>query len=277
MAGEDNLRKGNPFMTRQKTSLLEDMVEVAGKLPWWVCIIMALVSYLILHAFASRPMLPVTGPGQMGEAVRRSMISTAVLFGQLIVPFAFMTGAILSGIKAFRQKRLYNTVAARTGTGALKEMSWGDFERVMSEYYRRQGFQVTRKGGNGPDGGIDLVLKRDGETQLVQCKQWKAYKVGVQPVREFYGVMASQGAAGGYFVTSGEFTEEAKSFVQSLNLELVDGTKLRKMMNSTRQASTSPAPINTPKAQGLSQKKEPARQRGYRQSLLFAPYAEQPW
>ncbi|WP_277059062.1 restriction endonuclease, partial [Trichlorobacter lovleyi] len=99
--------------------------------------------------------------------------------------------------------------------------------RLIAEYYRRSGFQVTREGGNGPDGGIDLVLRQKTETYLVQCKQWKAYKVGVQPVREFYGVMASRGAAGGYFVTSGEYTEEAKSFVLGLNVELVDGRKLR--------------------------------------------------
>jgi len=55
-------------------------------------------------------------------------------------------------------------------------MSWEDFERLVGEYYRCSGFQVTREGGNGPDGGMDLVLRKDGETHLVQCKQWKAYK-----------------------------------------------------------------------------------------------------
>nr|WP_246295105.1 restriction endonuclease [Schlegelella koreensis] len=32
---------------------------------------------------------------------------------------------------------------------------------------------------------------------MVQCKQWRAFKVGVQVVSEFYGVMAAQGAVGG--------------------------------------------------------------------------------
>jgi restriction system protein len=44
---------------------------------------------------------------------------------------------------------------------------------------------------------------------LVQCKQWKAFKVGVQVVRELYGLMAAHGAAGGFVVTSGRFTDEA--------------------------------------------------------------------
>ena len=50
---------------------------------------------------------------------------------------------------------------------------------------------------------------------------------GVQPVREFYGVMAARGAAGDYFVTSGEYTADAKAFVQGRNLELIDGRRLR--------------------------------------------------
>ncbi len=69
----------------------------------------------------------------------------------------------------------------------------------------------------------------------MQCKQWKAYKVGVQPVREFYGVMASRGAVGGYFVTSGIYTEDAKTFVRGLNIELIDGHKLREMIDIARK------------------------------------------
>jgi restriction system protein len=228
-------------MARQKTSPVEDVIMVASKLPWWAGIVLALVSYLVLHAIASRPVMPTTvAPGQMGDAVTKGLLTTLALFGQYVLPFAFCLGAFTSGINAVRQKKLYNTVAASSGVGALNEMSWDDFERLVSEYYRRQGFQVSREGGNGPDGGIDLVLRQKGETYLVQCKQWKAYKVGVQPVREFYGVMASKGAAGGYFVTSGEYTEEARSFVQGLNLELVDGQKLRKMIDSAQQP---PSPV----------------------------------
>ncbi|HNO75927.1 restriction endonuclease [Nitrosomonas mobilis] len=39
------------------------------------------------------------------------------------------------------------------------------------------------------DNGIDLILKKDGEVFLIQCKQWWAYKVSVNIVRELLGVM----------------------------------------------------------------------------------------
>jgi restriction system protein len=222
-------------MARQRTNPFEDVVTVASKLPWQAGVALALVSFLILHGLASRPPLTMTGPGQMGTVVVRSFCTTLAMFGQFLLPLAFVLGALVSAFNLVRQKKLYHNVEKRSGVGALNDMSWGDFERLVSEYYRRKGFQVTREGGNGPDGGIDLILHQKGEVYLVQCKQWKAYKVGVQPVREFYGVMASRGAAGGYFVTSGEYTSEARTFVRGLNLELLDGRKLQAMIDMAQQ------------------------------------------
>ena len=223
-------------MARQRTSPLEDVIILASKLPWWACLIMALVSYGVLHAIAARPMIaPVAGPGQLGAAVTHGLMTTMAMFGQYVFAFAFCMAAILSAITAFRQKKLYSTVATRTDVAVMNEMSWNEFEMLVGEHFRRQGFQVSRQGGNGPDGGVDLVLKNKSESYLVQCKQWKAYKVGVQPVRELYGVMASRGAAGGYVVTSGMFTEDAQEFAKGLNVELIDGRKLRQIIDNARK------------------------------------------
>lgn len=253
-------------MARQKTSLLEDIILVASKLPWWVGLTLALVSYLVLHAVASRPPATATALGQLGDAVVRQVITTMAMFGQFVLPAVFTFGALLSAITSFREKKLYDNVAFSPGGNAMSEMRWEDFERLVGEYFHRKGFQVSREGGNGPDGGIDLVLRQTGETYLVQCKQWKAYKVGVQPVREFYGVMASRRAAGGYFVTSGVFTDEAIKFAQGLNIEMVDGDRLRGMIAAASESVPSKAtevsrPIrrSCPKC-GSEMKKRVARQ-----------------
>lgn len=226
-------------MARQKTSPIEDVITIASKLPWWLGTTLALASYLALHSYASRPFLSSTVPGQLGAAAVHGIYTTMALFGQYVLPFAFGLGALISGVNQAKQKKLYSGLTKRPGVAALNDMSWSDFERLVSEYYRRKGFQVTREGGSGPDGGVDLVLRQKGEVHLVQCKQWKAYKVGVQAVREFYGVMASRGVAGGYFVTSGQYTDEAKRFVQGLNLELIDGRKLRGMIDVAQKRDLS--------------------------------------
>jgi len=222
-------------MARQKTSPLEDLISVTSRLPWWVCILLAIVSYFVLHMIASRPAMTIAGPGQMGDAAAKGIVTTLAMFGQYVLPFAFGIAALSSGITSIRQKKLYDNIESRSDVAALNEISWQDFERLVGEYYRRDGFSVTREGGNGSDGGIDLVLRKNKEMYLVQCKQWKAYKVSAQPVREFYGVMAARGAVGGYFVTSGIYTEDAQTFVRGLNIELVDGQKLRRMIDTARK------------------------------------------
>ena len=48
-------------------------------------------------------------------------------------------------------------------------------------------------GGRGrADGGVDLVLVRNGETTVVQVKHWRRDVVGVSLVRELYGVQSRE-------------------------------------------------------------------------------------
>ncbi len=58
--------------------------------------------------------------------------------------------------------------------------------------------------------------------------------LSVNVVRELYGVMAAQGAAGGFVVTSGVFTADARSFAQGRNIELIDGKALKKIVDAVQ-------------------------------------------
>lgn len=117
----------------------------------------------------------------------------------------------------------------------LHDLTWKDFELLVGEAFRMRGFTVAETGGGGADDGIDLLLKKDNEVFLVQCKQWRAYKVSVNVVRELLGVMVTKGAVGGFVVTSGVFTTEAQSFAKGQNIELIDGSKLTAMIEKTRK------------------------------------------
>lgn len=81
-----------------------------------------------------------------------------------------------------------------------------------------------------------MALTKGTEKFLVQCKQWKAYKVGVDVVRELYGVMAATEAVGGFVVTSGRFTDEARKFAEGRNVQLIDGAKLFTMIKQAKQS-----------------------------------------
>ena len=112
------------------------------------------------------------------------------------------------------------------------------YERYVGEYYRRKGYSVTQRGGAGADGGIDLVITKDGERLLVLCKHWKAFRVGPQPLRELWGLVDHEKAAGAVFVTSKDFTSEARAFARGKRMELVDGTQMAAMVAAVKSGAS---------------------------------------
>lgn len=238
-------------MARRKQNLVEDLIDAASKLPWWMDVVLAIVAYLWLHSIAATEVTAVTQPGQMGQIVSQTLFKTLATIGQYLLPFAFLVGAAMSAYGRHKRRALHEQVAASPDRGALNGMSWQHFEALVGEAFRRKGYAVIETGGGGADGGIDLALKKEGEIFLVQCKQWKAYKVGVDVVRELYGVMAAKGATGGFVVTSGVFTDEAKAFASGQNITLIDGKALHALIrgvsvpasNPTQAATTPTCPI----------------------------------
>ena len=208
---------------RKKQGLPKVLMGLAARLPWWLGLALAVLAYLGLHHITQKP----TGapqPGQMGSFIFSTMVRALAFGGQYLLPLFFGAAALLSAFKRGKAARLHAAAASRLD--AIDRMSWQEFEVLVGEYFRREGFGVTDNGGGGADGGVDVVLRSGEASYLVQCKHWRALRVGVQPVRELYGVMAAHGAAGGFVVTSGEFTAEALRFADGLALRLVSGKAL---------------------------------------------------
>jgi restriction system protein len=219
---------------RRRTSTAEDLIDAVALLPWWGGVALAIVIYLGLHSVAEQPAPAASALGQLAPALTQIVIRTLAMYGQYVAPALCLLGASVSAWRRRERARLIVDVTNNAAAGALQGMSWQDFEKLVGEHYRSQGYRVSETGGAAPDGGVDLVLSKDGEKILVQCKQWRAFKVGVSVVRELYGVMAAQGASGGIVVTSGRFTDEAVAFADGRNVRLVDGPKLRSLLEEAR-------------------------------------------
>jgi len=231
---------------RRKTSAFEDLIHVASLLPWWLSLIFAFIAWYFLHGLAVSPMPALTDPKQFSEMLTSQMFRAGAMFLQYIVPVAFCFGAIGSVFARVKRRKLIVDVANVTKPGkTIEGISWQQFEQLTGEAFRRQGFKVTETGGNGPDGGIDLILHKDREKYLVQCKQWRSLKVGVAVIREFFGVIAAEGAVGGFVVTSGAFTAEAKDFAKGRNIRLVEGSELNRWITASRSTESKP-PVRVP-------------------------------
>ncbi len=228
-------------MARRQQSVLEDLMDIAAMLPWQVALALAVASYFGFHhlAFLPSTLIGARNPMQSlgGGLVRQFMIMFSMIL-QYLVPLAFVLGAFMSAQKRHRQSELHAQVASAPHRNALENMSWGDFEGLAAEVFRRKGYTVIERGGNGPDGGVDLVLRMGQDKYLVQCKQWKTMKVGVATVRELYGVMAAQGAVGGFVVASGAFTEDARSFAEGRSINLVHTEALLRLVRETSDGTS---------------------------------------
>lgn len=195
---------------------------------------LAIAAYAVLHPLAVAQVATTLAPGQLGQMVIGQMVKALASWGQYVVPLLLLAGAVASAIGRRKRQSLMADVANDASGEALRNMSWRDFELLVGEAFRMRGYAVTETGGGGADGGVDLKLKKNSELWLVQCKQWKAYKVPVTVVRELYGVMAAQRATGGFVVTCGIFTAEARAFVKGHRIELIDGPALKKMIEAAR-------------------------------------------
>ncbi len=110
----------------------------------------------------------------------------------------------------------------------LKHLEWRRFEELCTAYFETLGF-TTRVARSRADGGADIGPGAAGSgsvSVILRCEPWSAYRVGIKPLRELHGAMASAGAGEAIALTSGKFTQEAAAFAASENIRLIDGEDL---------------------------------------------------
>jgi restriction system protein len=135
-----------------------------------------------------------------------------------------------------RQKRGH-LLETQTGLDSLRAMNWKQFEMLVGEAFRRQGYRIEETGLGGADGGIDLRLSKNGKTTLVQCKQWRSQRVDVKVVREMYGLLTHHGANAVKIVSVGDFTPDAQRFALGKPIELIHGEALLTMIRDVQNES----------------------------------------
>lgn len=207
-------------MPRKSSSFVDLLFDA----PWWVSLIVAAVVYLMIGH-----LLPyIETNNQLINMMFNAFAINApyfAIFILLIAPFSFIN-------TRRKAKQLDNQKSIET----IRQLHWRNFEELVAEAYRRQGYRVT-EGGYGADGGIDLELRKDSEVTLVQCKQWKTQKVGVNVVREMFGVLTASDADTVIIICSGRFTQQAEDFASDKSIQLMAGNELLSLI---KDLQTSP-------------------------------------
>lgn len=136
----------------------------------------------------------------------------------------------------------------RTSSGTAVPGDWDstpatDFEMLVRELLSRMGFRLEMA-TLADDGGVEIVASLDRPflrgRYLIQCKKYEAGNaVGVQTVRELYGVLrADPTAVKGILITTSMFTPHAWEFAKNLPIELIDGEHLRELLMALGDTGT---------------------------------------
>src|SRR2546422_957080 len=117
------------------------MLEHVVALPFWASILGAAFFYL---AFSFLPHL-LAGSSLTGEDFA-SVFPTLAPWAAMVILAAGLIGV---GKRRWRGFLLSHA----TGLSELSQMSWPDFDLLVGEVYRQQGYSVTERRGRQADGG----------------------------------------------------------------------------------------------------------------------------
>lgn len=215
-------------MVRRKQSGFE-LIAMA---PWPIGFVLGIIGYVAVRygiawyfSSAGSPTLAAFGEVSKGPAF--------VMIAWILLGMCW-AAAFFSFIARRQRSRL---LEAQTSFDSLRAMNWKQFEMLVGEAFRRQGYRVEETGLGGADGGIDLRMSKNGMVTLVQCKQWRSQRVDVKVVREMYGLLTHHGADTVKIVAIGDFTPDAQRFAQGKPIELIHGEVLLALIRSVQNAS----------------------------------------
>ncbi|WP_154984616.1 restriction endonuclease [Paenibacillus xylanexedens] len=107
----------------------------------------------------------------------------------------------------------------------LDKMTGAEFERLLTLYFRDNGYTVKEVGVGGRDGGVDLVITdKRGEKTAVQAKCYADHnKVQVMTVRELVGAKRNHDCILSLIVTTSDLTGPARKEADQFKVDYWHG------------------------------------------------------
>jgi restriction system protein len=210
------------------------MAGLLLKAPWWFSTALAVALLIFTTVFLDSMHVPGWGRDPLFSVLDKVMHSQGIR--QLSAIFTVVLCIV--AIRSFFDGRARSALLDRqNGMESIRNLSWQAFERLVAEAYERMGYHVQCNELMGADGGVDLILRKGGDTTLVQCKRWLSASVGAPVVREMFGLMTHHGAKRVKIVCVGKFTKDAEAFASGKPIELVSGQDLVRLVRSVQSAN----------------------------------------
>jgi len=145
--------KSSWMVRRSKTSVFENSIIIASKLPWWLCLSSVVTARFILHAVTIPNAIAPKQIGDLNQVIISQMFRTSMQLGQYLLPAIFLLEAVVSDVTRLRRSKLFDGVAEGCAKAMIHDVSWKQFEQLVGESFRGQGFSMQESEARGADSG----------------------------------------------------------------------------------------------------------------------------
>ena len=160
-----------------------------------------------------------TIPGEYGNLANYS-----IWFIILGIFFSMLRLIVTILIRRSKQAKLLSATIYK-----IAEMDGKTFESCCIAHFKSQGYTALPTAASS-DYGADIILKKNGEKIVVQCKRYKG-KVGISAVQEVLGAKGYYKADKAMVITNSYFTPNAIKLANANDVELWDRNDLINKFN----------------------------------------------
>jgi restriction system protein len=165
--------------------------------------------------------------------------TTAIMLA--VLPEAYRIAGIVAGapfivtgcLAAWRQWKAPSAKRIERTATAVLAMPWSDFARVLSDAYRREGYEVQPVQG----AAADFEISKEWRRSLVSCKRWKVARTGVEPLRDLVKAKDAREAHDCIYVAVGDITDNAREFARKNAVTLVGAPELARLLPPAKARS----------------------------------------
>lgn len=225
-------------MRRQGIHIAEEIYGLASRLPWWAGLLSAFAAYWVLHPIATTQMPTSEGGANLVLVALAQLVAALAQVGEYLVPAGFLLATAVSAFNGWKRRDLRISLTSDATGTFLRGIRRADFQLIVQDALRAQGYESVQIDGPSSSRGADFALTRDGRYYLVQCRFWKAWKLEAGVVKDFQSAIASAGADGGFVVTSGHFTPEARRLAEANGIGLIDARRLKELIETNPTTRT---------------------------------------
>lgn len=162
------------------------------------------------------------------------IVIAVIAVAKILLPVAYVSYgffvalpfAVIALAAAWKQSRRPSAARVTATLEVLRAMGSEDFSAAVEKAFRRDGYVVTRLTG----AGADFELAKAGRVVLVGAKRWKAARTGVEGLRDLHAAARSREAQECIYITTGEFSDNARAFAAEKNIRLVHGADLATLL-----------------------------------------------